>query len=98
MSRGNRVVLNIAQQSDVDIVPQDGWKNLPYKSENLDHKVELTDSETITASRLKTAGIPTKASVEGDIEVEFPGGSNEAHEAHRKGHGNAQECEDNKSP
>lgn len=75
MSRGNRVVLNIAQQSDVDVVPQDNWKNLPYKSENLDHKVELTDSETITASRLKTAGIPTKASVEGDIEVEFAKGA-----------------------
>ena len=34
----------------------------------------------------------------GDIEVEFPGGSNETHKAHRKGHGNAKECEDDKGP
>lgn len=71
MSRGTKVVLNYAPQTDVATKPTTNWKNLPYKSEGLDHKVELTDSETIVDSRIKTAGIPTKASVEGDIEVEF---------------------------
>ena len=71
MSRGTKVVLNYAPMTDVNTKPTTNWKNLPYKSEGLDHKVELTDSETIVDSRIKTAGIPTKASVEGDIEVEF---------------------------
>lgn len=71
MSRGTKVVLNYAPQTDVATKPTTGWKNLPYTSESLDHKVELTDSETIVDSRIKTAGIPTKASVEGDVQVEF---------------------------
>jgi hypothetical protein len=71
MSRGTKVVLNYAPQTDVATKPTTNWKNLPYTSESLDHKVELTDSETIVDSRIKTAGIPTKASVEGDVQVEF---------------------------
>ena len=71
MSRGTKVVLNYAPQTDVATKPTTNWKNLPYKSEGLDLKVELTDSETIVDSRIKTAGVPTKATVEGDIEVEF---------------------------
>ena len=71
MSRGTKVVLNYAPQTDIATKPTTNWKNLPYKSEGLDHKVELTDSETIVDSRIKTAGIPTKASVEGDVQVEF---------------------------
>ena len=71
MSRGTKVVLNYSPQTDIATKPTTNWKNLPYKSEGLDHKVELTDSETIVDSRIKTAGVPTRATVEGDIEVEF---------------------------
>ncbi|WP_394261480.1 phage tail tube protein [Moraxella boevrei] len=71
MSRGNKVVLSYAPQTDVAIKPLTGWKTLPRKSDSLNHTVELTDSETINDSRIKTAGMPTSANAEGDVEVEF---------------------------
>lgn len=71
MSRGNKVVLTYAPQTDVAVKPLTGWKTLPRKSDSLNHTVELTDSETINDSRIKTAGMPTSANAEGDVEVEF---------------------------
>lgn len=47
MSRGNKVVLTYAPQTDVAVKPTTGWKTLPRKSDSLNHTVELTDSETI---------------------------------------------------
>ena len=71
MSRGNKVVLTYAPQADIGVKPTTGWKTLPRKSDSLNHTVELTDSETINDSRIKTAGMPTSANAEGDVEVEF---------------------------
>lgn len=71
MSRSNKVVLSFAPQADIGVKPTTGWKTLPRKSDSLNHTVELTDSETINDSRIKTAGMPTSANAEGDVEVEF---------------------------
>ncbi|OBX73738.1 hypothetical protein A9308_00575 [Moraxella atlantae] len=71
MSRGNRVVLSYAPQADITQIPKTGWKILPFKSNSLNNTVELTDSETIVNSRIKTAGMVTSATAEGDVEVEF---------------------------
>lgn len=75
MARGTRVVLAYAPQDDVDTKPASGWKTLPRKSDSLNNSVELTDSETINDSRLKTAGMVTSANAEGDVEVEMIKGS-----------------------
>lgn len=71
MSRGTKVVLLYAPQVAVNTVPLTGWKVLPRKSDSLNNNVEMTDSETIADSRIKTAGMVTSASSEGDIECEF---------------------------
>lgn len=75
MARGNKVVLAYAPQTDTSEVPASGWKTLPRKSDSLNNSVELTDSETINDSRLKTAGMVTSANAEGDVEVEMIKGS-----------------------
>ena len=71
MSRGSKVVLAYAPQTDVAVKPTTGWKVLPFKSNSLNNSVELTDSETIVDSRIKTAGMVTSATAEGDVSVEF---------------------------
>ena len=71
MSRGVKVGLAYALQTDVTIKPTQGWKILPRKSDSLNHKVELTESETINDSRIKTAGMVTSAEASGDVECEF---------------------------
>lgn len=71
MSRGTKVVLAYAPQTDVNTKPIAGWKILPRTSDSLNNTVELTDSETINDSRLATAGMVTSANAEGDIEVEM---------------------------
>lgn len=75
MSRGTKVVLLYAPQTAVETVPLSGWKILPRKSDSLNNSVEMTDSETIADSRIKTAGMVTSATSEGDIECEFIKGS-----------------------
>ena len=70
MSRGSKVVLSYAPQTNKD-VPKTGWKILPYKSNSLTASFENTESETITDSRITQAGLPTSGQVQGDIEVEF---------------------------
>lgn len=71
MARGNKVVLAYAPQVAVETKPVSGWKTLPRTSDSLNNTVELTDSETINDSRLKTAGMVTSANAEGDVEVEM---------------------------
>lgn len=71
MARGNKAVLSYSKQDDVSVVPLTGWKILPRVSDSLNNTVELTDSETINDSRLKTAGMVTSANAEGDVEVEM---------------------------
>ena len=71
MSRGTKVVLAYAPQPVAGTKPVTGWKILPRVSDSLNNTVELTDSETINDSRLKTAGMVTSAMAEGDIEVEM---------------------------
>mgnify|MGYP007049039341 CR=1 FL=1 len=71
MSRGVKAVLAYAVQTDVAVKPLTGWKSFPRKSDSLNHKVEMTESETINDSRIKTAGLVTSASAEGDVECEF---------------------------
>lgn len=71
MARGNKVVLAYAPQTDTSTKPASGWKTLPRTSDSLNNSVELTDSETINDSRLKTAGMVTSANAEGDVEVEM---------------------------
>lgn len=71
MSRGTKVVLAYAPQPVVTTPPTTGWKILPRKSDSLNNAMEMTDSETINDSRVKTAGAVTSATAEGDIEVEF---------------------------
>lgn len=70
MSRGSKVVLSYAPQPS-NTVPTTGWKILPYKSNGLTATFENTESETITDSRLTSAGLPTSGQVQGDVEVEF---------------------------
>lgn len=71
MSRGSKVVLSYAKQTAVETKPTTGWKILPRTSDSLNNTVELTDSETINDSRLRTAGMVTSANAEGDVEVEM---------------------------
>jgi len=71
MSRGTKVVLSYVPQTDVETVPLTGWKVLPRVSDSLNNTVEMTDSETIADSRIRTAGMVTSASAEGDVEVEM---------------------------
>ena len=71
MSRGSKVVLSYSKQDDVSVVPLTGWKILPRTSDSLNNTVELTDSETINDSRLRTSGMVTSANAEGDVEVEL---------------------------
>ena len=71
MARGNKVVLAYAPQTAAATKPASGWKTLPRTSDSLNNTVELTDSETINDSRLKTAGMVTSANAEGDVEVEM---------------------------
>ncbi len=71
MSRGSKVVLSYAKQTAVETKPVSGWKILPRTSDSLNNTVELTDSETIADSRLRTAGMVTSANAEGDVEVEM---------------------------
>lgn len=71
MSRGTKVTLAYAPQTAVETKPVTGWKTLPRVSDSLNNTVELTDSETINDSRLKTAGMVTSANAEGDVEVEM---------------------------
>ncbi|MGO3281517.1 MAG: phage tail tube protein [Psychrobacter sp.] len=75
MARGNKVVLAYAPQTAAETKPDSGWKTLPRTSDSLNNTVELTDSETINDSRLKTAGMVTSANAEGDVEVEMIKGS-----------------------
>ena len=75
MARGNKVVLAYAPQTTAGTKPVTGWKTLPRVSDSLNNTVELTDSETINDSRLKTAGMVTSANAEGDVEVEMIKGS-----------------------
>lgn len=75
MARGNKVVLAYAPQTAAGTKPASGWKTLPRTSDSLNNTVELTDSETINDSRLKTAGMVTSANAEGDVEVEMIKGS-----------------------
>ena len=72
MSRGSKVVLAYAPMgADLSVKPTTNWKVLPFKSNSLNNAVELTDSETIVDSRIKTAGMVTSATAEGDVSVEF---------------------------
>lgn len=71
MSRGTKVVLAYAPQDDIAVVPLTGWKILARTTDSLNNAVEMTDSETIADSRIKTSGAPTSATAEGDVEVEF---------------------------
>ena len=71
MAKGNKVVLAYAPQTDAEIVPASGWKTLPRTSDSLNNTVEMTDSETINDSRIRTAGMVTSANAEGDVEAEM---------------------------
>lgn len=70
MSRGSRIVVAYAPQTNKD-VPKTGWKILPYKSNGLTASFENTESETITDSRIAQAGLVTGGQLQGDIEVEL---------------------------
>ncbi|AKG19245.1 hypothetical protein AAX09_07515 [Moraxella bovoculi] len=70
MSRGSKIQINYAPQTTEE-VPKTGWKVLPYKSNGLSASFEKTDSETITDSRISSAGLVTSGALSGDIEVEF---------------------------
>lgn len=71
IAKGARTTLNYALQTDAQVTPTEGWKNLPFKSVSLGAKYDLTKSETIRDSRIESAGLVTKATVDGDIGVEF---------------------------
>lgn len=71
MSRGTKVVIRYAEQLVDAVTPLSGWKVLPRKSDSLNNNVEMADSETIADSRVKTAGMVTSATAEGDVECEL---------------------------
>lgn len=70
-SRGNKVSLSSAIQTDIAVKPTTGWEVFPRKSDSLNNTVELLDSETIHGSRLKTPGQVISADASGDVECEF---------------------------
>lgn len=70
-SRGNKVILSASVQTDIKVKPTTGWKNFPRKTDSLNATFELLDSETITDSRIKSAGMVISADAAGDVECEF---------------------------
>lgn len=70
-SRGNKVTLSSAIQTDIKVKPTTGWEIFPRTSDSLNNTVELLDSETIHGSRIKTAGMVISADASGDVECEF---------------------------
>lgn len=70
-SRGNKVSLSSAIQTDIAVKPTTGWEIFPRTSDSLNNTVELLDSETIHGSRLKTPGQIISADASGDVECEF---------------------------
>lgn len=71
MARGTKTIISYAPETEAGTKPVTGWKTLPRKSDSLNNSVELTDSETINDSRIRTAGMVTSATAEGDVEVEM---------------------------
>jgi len=71
IAKGARAIMSYAPQTDSNVKPTTGWKNLPYKSVSLSPKYESTQSETITDSRVESSGLVSKATVEGDIGTEL---------------------------
>lgn len=71
MSSGAKVVTCYAPQTDIKQVPVSGWRVLPYVSNTLNNTNELTESELIKDSRLKSKGLVTSGEVTGDIETEL---------------------------
>lgn len=70
-SRGNKVVLSSAIQTDIKTKPTTGWKIFPRKTDSLNTTFELLDSETIVDSRIKSSGMVISADAAGDVECEF---------------------------
>ena len=70
-SRGNKVSLSSAIQTDIAVKPTTGWEIFPRTSDSLNNTVELLDSETIHNGRLKTPGQIISADAMGDVECEF---------------------------
>lgn len=71
MSSGAKVVTRYAPQTDAAVVPTTGWQTLLVTGNTLTNSVEMTGSEAITNDRMANAGIPTRATVEGDVDAEL---------------------------
>ncbi|MEC7119304.1 MAG: phage tail tube protein [Pseudomonadota bacterium] len=71
MSSGAKVVTRYAPQPDVAVVPTTGWQTLLVTGNTLNTTVNMTASEAITDDRMANAGIPTRATVAGDIDAEL---------------------------
>lgn len=70
-SRGTKVVLSAALQTDVTVKPTTGWEIFPRESDTLNNAVELLDSKTIVDARIKSPGEVIKADSMGDVVCEF---------------------------
>lgn len=71
MSSGAKVVTRYAPQVSADTVPTTGWQTLLVTGNTLNNTVDMTASEAITDDRMANAGIPTRATVGGDIDAEL---------------------------
>ncbi|UNU74107.1 phage tail tube protein [Moraxella nasovis] len=70
MSSGAKVVTAYAKQT-TKTVPTTGWKILPNIKNGLSVNNTLTDSEMLSGSRIKSAGMVTGGEVAGEIETEL---------------------------
>lgn len=71
MSSGAKVVTRYAPQTDAAVVPTTGWQTLLVTGNTLNNTVDMTASEAITDDRMANAGIPTRATVGGDLNAEL---------------------------
>lgn len=70
-SRGTKVTLSAAVQTDAAEKPVLGWEFFPRVTDSLNTTFELLDSETITENRVKSSGMVISADAMGDVECEF---------------------------
>lgn len=71
MSSGAKVVTRYAPQPDAAVKPVTGWQTLLVTGNTLNNSTNMTASDAVTDDRMANAGIPTRATVGGDIDAEL---------------------------
>lgn len=71
MSSGAKVVTRYAPQTDAAVKPLTGWQTILVTGNTLSNSTNMTASDAVTDDRMANAGIPTRATVGGDIDAEL---------------------------